>query len=173
MKPSKQKKQEATKSIITEKLHLVSIDNAENRAKLDKSKAQEVPFEEIKNEEKLQEKESKSIIAENTTDFEQKKQTQNKISLEELSEVVPTLFYLHEKRNEIATKRANLNHFAIAHDDNNATVIVRDANGMEFKSSSPKTIEKLIEFWKEEFDNAKTAVDKKLQSLFIDTSVQA
>lgn len=96
---------------------------------------------------------------------------QKSLTLEELKDVAAQLFYLQEKHSKVTEKRSLLNQFAIKHDEQNATVIVKDANGMEFRSSSPKTVGKLLEFWKEEFDEAKQALEVKMKGMFLENSV--
>lgn len=70
---------------------------------------------------------------------------------------------LSEKHTMLSTKRASLDTFTVKHDDENAVITVRDANGEEFKSSSPKTVKKLVEFWKDEFDEKIEEIENELR----------
>jgi hypothetical protein len=87
-------------------------------------------------------------------------------TMQELKESVTTLYLLQEKHTTLIAKRASLNKFAITHQKDNAEVVVTDAKGEEFTSRSPKTIAKLIEFWKLEFDEAIAEVEAELQKIF-------
>ena len=88
-------------------------------------------------------------------------------TMQEMKESVSTLYYLQEKHSQLLAKRASLNKFAIAHERDNAEIIVTDATGEEFVSRSPKTIAKLIEFWKIEFEEALTDVENQLKDIFL------
>lgn len=92
---------------------------------------------------------------------------ENKIpSLEELKRRAEIVFLLREKHTKLTEKRAMLDKFTISHEKENATATVADAHGLEFTSSSPKTIAKLLEFWKEEFDDAISKIEEELKKNF-------
>ncbi len=148
--------------------------------KFDVPQAQTVEAEEIKAEEKPQE-EPQPVAPEpqpqEATATEAPKQQeiatvakigQRRIpTMQELKESVTTLYLLQEKHTALISKRASLNKFAITHQKDNAEVVVTDAHGEEFTSRSPKTIAKLIEFWKQEFDEAIAEVEAELQKIFL------
>lgn len=87
-------------------------------------------------------------------------------TLQELKNRATVLFLLQEKHTKLSDKRASLDNFAIKHEESNATITVRDANGEEFKSSSPKTIGRFIEFCKEEFEVVINEVESELKKTF-------
>ena len=87
-------------------------------------------------------------------------------TLADLKNRATIVFLLQEKHTKLSEKRASLDKFTITHEKDNATAIVEDVNGLEFKSSSPKTIGKLIEFWKAEFDEAINEVESELKKAF-------
>lgn len=87
-------------------------------------------------------------------------------TLQQLKDKATTVFLLQEKHTKLSEKRASLEKFTITHENENATVIVRDVNGLEFKSASPKTIGKLLEFWKEEFGDAIIETENDLKKAF-------
>ncbi len=87
-------------------------------------------------------------------------------SLEELKRRAEIVFLLREKHTQLTAKRASLDKFTISHEKENATATVEDVNGMHFTSSSPKTIAKLLEFWKQEFDEAIAKVEDELKRNF-------
>jgi len=87
-------------------------------------------------------------------------------TLQELKSRATIVYLLQEKHTKLSEKRTSLDRFAIKHDEDNASAMVTDAHGEEFKSASPKTIGKLIEFWKEEFDEAINEVERELIKTF-------
>lgn len=88
-------------------------------------------------------------------------------TMEELKQCADTLYLLKEKHTKIQQKRADLSKFEISHENSNATIIIRDANGLEFQSSSPKTISKVLESWELDFKEAQTSLEKRLKDLFL------
>lgn len=96
----------------------------------------------------------------------QEKETKKEPTLQELKDRATVLFLLQEKHTQLIQKRTDLERFVITHDNNRAVITVEDANGEEFTSHSPKSIGKLVEFWKEEFETAIKAVEKELIEKF-------
>jgi len=93
-------------------------------------------------------------------------QTKQIPTLQQLKDRAAIVFLLQEKHTKLSEKRTSLDKFTITHEKDNATATVADMNGLEFKSSSPKTIGKLIEFWKAEFDEAISEVENELKKAF-------
>lgn len=87
-------------------------------------------------------------------------------TLQELKNRATIIHLLDEKHTKLTAKRSSLDSFRIKHESENAQIVVTDANGEEFKSSSPKTIGKLIGFWKEEFDEAITEIENEIKTQF-------
>jgi adenine C2-methylase RlmN of 23S rRNA A2503 and tRNA A37 len=87
-------------------------------------------------------------------------------TLQELKNRATVVYLLQEKHTKLIEKRASLDKFAIKHENENASITVRDANGEEFKSSSPKTINQFIEFCKAEFEVVINEVEKELMKAF-------
>ncbi|MDR1981337.1 MAG: hypothetical protein LBQ39_06950 [Tannerellaceae bacterium] len=83
-------------------------------------------------------------------------------TIEELKNRAVTLHLLKCKHDELNEKRKRLEKFAISHDSENASIYVTDADGEEFKSSSPKSIRRLIEFWKTEFSEAIEEIEAQM-----------
>jgi hypothetical protein len=96
----------------------------------------------------------------------EKKEISKVPNIEELKNRALTLHLLKTKHDSLTEKRTRLEHFAIVHDQNNAQILIRDANGEEFKSSSPKSIKKLIEFWKEEFAEVIEEIETDMFNIF-------
>lgn len=148
--------------------------------KFDVPQAQTVEAEEIKAEEKPQE-EPQPVAPEpqpqEATVTEAPKQqeiaTVSKTvekptpTMEEIKDVAQTLYLLQDKHTKLIEKRQSLKKFDISHDPENVKISIKDANGLEFKSSSPKTIARLLEFWDEEFADAQKAVETKIKDLFL------
>jgi len=72
---------------------------------------------------------------------------------------------LSVKWDSLAEKRRRVENFAISHDGDTASAIIRDAQGEVFESNSPKTIGQLIEFWKAEFSEAIANVEKEMREI--------
>ena len=86
-------------------------------------------------------------------------------SIEEIKRKSEVLSRLSVKWDSLNEKRRRVEDFAISHDGDTASVRVRDAQGELFESNSPKTIGKLIEFWKEEFAEAINSVEKEMREI--------
>ena len=87
------------------------------------------------------------------------------LSIEDIKRKNEVLSRLTAKWDALAEKRRRVENFAISYDTDTANVIVRDANGEVFDSNSPKTIGKLIEFWKSEFSEAIAQVEKEMREI--------
>ncbi|MBD8349354.1 hypothetical protein [Dysgonomonas sp. HGC4] len=87
-------------------------------------------------------------------------------TIEELKVCANNLFSLQEKHTNLLKKRADLSKFTISHDDSNAIIIIRDANGLEFKSPSRRTIAKVLESWDADFKDAQITVEEKMKEIF-------
>lgn len=88
------------------------------------------------------------------------------LTLQELKNRATIIHLLDEKHTKLISKRASLDTFSIKHEKDNAQIVVTDANGEEFRSSSPKTIGQLIKFWKEEFDEAIEELEAEIKKQF-------
>ncbi|MDD2799379.1 MAG: hypothetical protein PHV20_12375 [Bacteroidales bacterium] len=87
------------------------------------------------------------------------------LSIEDIKRKNEVLSRLTAKWDALADKRRRVENFSISHDTDTANVIVRDSNGEVFESNSPKTIGKLLEFWKEEFSTALDQVEKDMREI--------
>lgn len=85
---------------------------------------------------------------------------------EEIKDKAVVLYHLQQKHNELQNKRRALDEFSITTDRNNATISVVDSKGTKFTSNNPKSINKLIEFWKEEFNTAIEEVEIEMLKAF-------
>ena len=86
-------------------------------------------------------------------------------SIEDIKRKSEVLSRLTVKWDTLAEKRRRVENFAISHDGDTASAIVRDSQGEVFESNSPKTIGKLIEFWKAEFSEAIANVEKEMREI--------
>ena len=86
-------------------------------------------------------------------------------SIEDIKRKSEVLSRLAVKWDTLAEKRRRVENFAISHDGDTASAIIRDAQGEVFESNSPKTIGKLIEFWKAEFSEAIANVEKEMREI--------
>ncbi|MFZ4725043.1 MAG: hypothetical protein ACOYMD_06315 [Paludibacter sp.] len=86
-------------------------------------------------------------------------------SIEDIKRKSEVLNRLTVKWDTLTEKRRKVENFAISHDGDTSAAIVRDAHGEVFESNSPKTIGKLIEFWKAEFSEAIANVEKEMREI--------
>ena len=89
--------------------------------------------------------------------------TVTQLTIEDIKRKNEVLRRLTAKYDLLQDKRRRVENFAISHDQDTASVTVSDATGEVFESNSPKTINKLIEFWKEEFNSALSEVEKEIR----------
>ena len=87
------------------------------------------------------------------------------LSIEDIKRKSEVLSRLSVKWDSLAEKRRRVENFAISHDGDTASTIIRDAQGEVFESNSPKTIGQLIEFWKAEFSEAIANVEKEMREI--------
>ena len=85
------------------------------------------------------------------------------LSIDEIKRKNEVLSRLTAKYDLLTEKRRRVENFEISHDRDTASLTVEDANGEVFESNSPKTIAKLIEFWKEEFNTVLAEVEKEIR----------
>ena len=121
-----------------------------------KASAEEVPSEPIATEVK-----ASPTVAEPTPIIEVKPVQ----SIEDIKRKSEVLSRLAKKYDDLIDKRNRVEDFVISHDHETASVKVRDAMNYTFESNSPKTIGKLIEFWKEEFSEAISEVEKQMREI--------
>ena len=148
-----QKAQE-TNSTLT----IVEKETSEKNAKVInfQSNAVDTPSEEVKTE--LRAEQPK----EEPKEVQEVKPIQSIDEIKRKSEVLSRLSAKWDNLNE---KLRRIENFAISHDGDTANVIVKDAQGEIFDSNSPKTIGKLIEFWKVEFSNVIAEVEKEMREI--------
>ena len=87
------------------------------------------------------------------------------LSIEDIKRKSEVLSRLSVKWDSLAEKRRRVENFAISHDGDTASAIIRDAQGEVFESNSPKTIGQLIEFWTAEFSEAIANVEKEMREI--------
>ena len=85
------------------------------------------------------------------------------LTIEEIKRKNEVLRRLTAKYDALQEKRERVENFEISHDQDTASVTVSDATGEVFESNSPKTIGKLVEFWKEEFSTALIELEKEIR----------
>jgi hypothetical protein len=88
------------------------------------------------------------------------------LPIEDLKNRAIALALLNQKHDGLTEKRKRLERFAIVHEHENAQIRVTDANGEEFVSNSPKSIARLIDFWKEEFREAIEESETQIKAMF-------
>lgn len=110
--------------------------------------------------------ESKKASEQNALEPKNDSKGNKELSVSDLKNRATVIHLLSEKHTSITAKRASLDKFKVKLDSENAVIVVTDATGEEFKSSSPKTIGKLVEFWKEEFDEKIEEIETELRTQY-------
>lgn len=75
-------------------------------------------------------------------------------TIEDIKRKGELLTLLTKRHDDLIAKRKRLESFAITNDNDTAEILLHDAKGENFKSHSPKAIERFIEFCKDEFTEA-------------------
>ena len=86
-------------------------------------------------------------------------------TIEDIKRKAELLTRLSKKYDDLISKLHRVEDFVISHDQETASVKVRDAMNFTFESNSPKTIGKLIEFWKDEFSEAIKETEKQMREI--------
>lgn len=105
----------------------------------------------------------KAIVKKATAEKATEVKATARLTINEIKRKNEILTRLTERHDRLSGKLNRLENFAISHDRELATVKVTDSRGEEFKSNSPKTIKKLIEFWKTEFNDAIAELEQEIQ----------
>lgn len=86
-------------------------------------------------------------------------------TIEDIKRKAELLTRLSKKYDDLISKLHRVEDFVISHDQETASVKVKDAMNFTFESNSPKTIGKLIEFWKDEFSEAIKETEKQMREI--------
>lgn len=130
-----------------------------------KASAEETASETITEEVKPQEVIAEEVKTEIIAPVQAATEAKPVQSIEDIKRKSEVLNRLTVKWDTLTEKRRKVENFAISHDGDTASTIVRDAHGEVFESNSPKTINKLIEFWKAEFSEAITEVEQEMREI--------
>lgn len=117
----------------------------------------EIPAEEVKNE--ANPGKAPEAPAEPAKVEEAKKQ----LTIEEIKRKNEVLRRLTQRYDDISLKLFKIENFKISSDRDTSSVYLTDANGESFQSNSPKTVQKVIQFWTDEFKNALSEIEKEIR----------
>ena len=117
----------------------------------------EIPTEEVKNE--ANPGKAPEAPAEPAKVEEAKKQ----LTIEEIKRKNEILRRLTQRYDEVSLKLFKIENFKISSDSETSSVFLTDANGESFQSNSPKTVQKVIQFWTDEFKNALSEIEKEIR----------
>lgn len=117
----------------------------------------EIPAEEVKNE--ANPGKAPEAPAEPAKVEEAKKQ----LTIEEIKRKNEVLRRLTQRYDDISLKLFKIENFKISSDRDTSSVFLTDANGESFQSNSPKTVQKVIQFWTDEFKNALSDIEKEIR----------
>ena len=115
------------------------------------------PEKDVQNEQKTDE--TPEPPAEPAKVEEAKKQ----LTIEEIKRKNEVLRRLTQRYDEISLKLFKIENFKISSDRDTSSVFLTDANGESFQSNSPKTVQKVIQFWTDEFKNALSEIEKEIR----------
>ncbi len=96
-----------------------------------------------------------------TTQKEPKKPT-----IEEIKNRATIIHLLQNKHTQLVEKLNSLKRFDVEHDKENVCATIEDASGLNFTSSSPKTIKLVLESWQKDFEDAICETEQKLKDAF-------
>ena len=109
----------------------------------------EVPAEEVKSEAPAEPAKTEAVKPQPT--------------IEEIKRKNEVLRRLVAKHEDISLKLWRIENFKISSDKDTSSVFLTDANGESFQSNSPKTVQKVIQFWTDEFKNALAEIEKEIR----------
>ena len=89
-----------------------------------------------------------------------------KPSIEEIKNRAVIVNLLQNKHTQLTEKLNALEKFDIEHDRENISATLEDASGLNFTSSSPKTIKIVLDSWKSDFREAISETEQKLKDAF-------
>ena len=84
-------------------------------------------------------------------------------TIEEIKRKNEILRRLTQRYDEVSLKLFKIENFKISSDRETSSVFLTDANGENFQSNSPKTVQKVIQFWTDEFKNALEEIEKEIR----------
>ena len=84
-------------------------------------------------------------------------------TIEEIKRKNEVLRRLVAKHEDISLKLWRIENFKISSDKDTSSVFLTDSNGENFQSNSPKTVQKVIQFWTDEFKNALEEIEKEIR----------
>ena len=85
------------------------------------------------------------------------------LTIEEIKRKNEILRRLTQRYDEVSLKLFKIENFKISSDRDTSSVFLTDANGESFQSNSPKTVQKVIQFWTDEFKNALSEIEKEIR----------
>ena len=115
----------------------------------------EVPAEEVKNE--------TAPLPEETAPPAKVEAVKPQPTIEEIKRKNEILRRLTQRYDEVSLKLFKIENFKISSDRETSSVFLTDANGENFQSNSPKTIQKVIQFWTDEFKYALSEIEKEIR----------
>jgi hypothetical protein len=130
-----------------------------------KASAEETASEPITEEVKPQEVKAEEVKAEIIAPVQAAPEAKPVQSIEDIKRKSEVLSRLTAKWDSLIEKRKRVENFAISHDGDTASAIIKDAHGEIFESNSPKTISRLIDFCKDEFSEAISIVEKEMREI--------
>ncbi len=87
------------------------------------------------------------------------------LTFQELRDKGKTLFMLGDKWEEVKGKQEQLRSFRLTHQNEQAKIVLSDAEGRTFASSNPKAIAKFIEFCSEQFENTLSELETEIRKI--------
>ena len=117
--------------------------------------------EEPKKEQKKKEKEEAVIIA--TEDHQKLHQTNQRLSIDQLTDKADRVYLLRKKYQEIRDKRKQLESFTISHDGDNAQLTLVDANELTISTSNPIAIGKLLKDWMSDLNSVLEKTENEIR----------
>lgn len=120
-----------------------------------------IKAEEPQKEQKKKEKEEAVIIA--TEELQKCHQTNQRLSIDQLTDKADRVYLLRKKYQEIRDKRKQLESFTISHDGDNAQLTLVDANELTISTSNPIAIGKLLKDWMSDLNSVLEKTENEIR----------
>ena len=116
-----------------------------------------IPEKDVQNEQKT------DVTPEAPAEPAKVEEAKKQLTIEEIKRKNEVLRRLTQRYDEISLKLFKIENFKISSDRDTSSVYLTDANGESFQSNSPKTVQKVIQFWTDEFKNALSEIEKEIR----------
>lgn len=87
------------------------------------------------------------------------------LTIEELKRKSELMGRLVRKYDDLKEKHRQVENFIVSHNKDTAKIAIYDEQGEQFETNSPKTLERVLEFWLVEFSEAMQKTETEIRTL--------